>query len=106
MFYKILTYLFDNYGDIEPGNLTENYKRLTLTYNDSAPIETLWDQIEESIAYTTATNTPYTAQQTNNIAYKLLLKTGQFKDKLKEWKRLPVAQQTWPQFKRMMTCAP
>ena len=48
---QMLTYLFDNYGDIEPGNLTENYKRLTLTYDISAPIETLWEEIEEAITY-------------------------------------------------------
>ena len=30
-------------------------------------------------------------------------KTGKLKDKLKEWRCLPVMQQTWPQFKRMMT---
>ena len=102
---QMLTYLFDNYGDIEPGDLTENNRRLTAAYDVSAPIETLWEQIEEAMAYAAAANAPYTAQQINNTAYDLLFKTGQFKDELKEWRRRPAGQQTWPEFKRLMTRA-
>ena len=92
----MLTYLYKNYGYIEPGDLSENNKRFATTYNASAPIETLWEQIEEAIAFFRAADAPYTAQQVINNAYDLLHKTGQFKDELKEWRRLPAAQQTWP----------
>ena len=102
---QMLTYLYENYGDIEPGDLTENNKRFSAPYDASAPIETLWEQIEEAIAFAGAAEAPYTAQQVLNNAYDLLHKTGQFKDELKEWRRLPVPQQTWPLFKRMMTRA-
>ena len=71
----------------------------------STPIETLWEQIEEAMAYAAAANAPYTAQQINNTAYDLLFKTGQFKDELKERRRLLGGQQTWPEFKRLMTRA-
>ena len=47
----MMTYLFKNYGNIKPGDLTENHKRLTATYNVSAPIKTLWEQIKEAIAF-------------------------------------------------------
>ena len=81
----MLTYLFDNYGDIEPGDLMENNCWLTAAYDVIAPIETLWEQIEEAMAYAEAANAPYTAQQIKNTAYDFLFKTGQFKDELKKW---------------------
>ena len=102
---QMLTYLYENYGDIEPGDLTENNKRFSAPYDASSPIENLWEQIEEAMAFAGAADAPYTSQQILNNAYDLLHKTSHFKDELKEWRRLPVAQQTWPQFKRMMTRA-
>ena len=102
---QMITYLYENYGDIEPGDLSENNKRFTNPYDASTPIETLWEQIEEAIAFAAAAEAPYTTQQIINNTYDLLHKTGQFKDELKEWRRLPTAQQTWPLFKRMMTRA-
>ena len=56
------------YGDVEPGDLSENNKRFTTPYDASAPIENLWEQIEEAIAFTGAVDTPYTAQQVINNA--------------------------------------
>ena len=99
---QMLTYLYENYGDIEPGDLTENNKRFWTQYDVSTPIENLWERIEEAVAFAGAADAPYTAQQILNNAYDLLHKTGQFKDKLKEWRHLQIVQQTWLQFKRMM----
>ena len=87
-----MTYLFDNSSDIEPGDHAENNKRLTKLYNISTSIETFWEQIKEAIVFAGAANEPYTAQKINNTAYNLLHKTGQFKDKIKEWRQLHVAQ--------------
>ena len=33
---QMLTYLFDNYGDIKPGDLTDNYRRITALYIDTS----------------------------------------------------------------------
>ena len=102
---QMLTYLYQNYGEIESGDLTENNKRFLTPYDVSTQIKNLWEQIEEAIAFSGAADAPYTAQQVINNAYDLLHKTGQFnKDKLKEWMRLLIAQQTWNQFKQMITC--
>ena len=89
---QIMTYLFDNYGDIKPGDLAENNKCLTTPYDISTPIETLWEQIKEATAFSGVADALYTAHQINNTAYNLLHKRGQFKDKIKEWRQLCVAQ--------------
>ena len=96
---QMLRYLYENHRDIKPGDLAENNKRFSTLYNVSTPIKNLWKQIEEAIAFAGAANVPYTAQQVINNAYDLLHNTEQFKDELKEWRHLLIAQQTCPQFK-------
>ena len=75
----MLTYLYKNYRDIEPGDLTENNKHISTPYNVSTPINNLWEQIKEAIALAGAADAPYTAQQVLNNAYDLLHRTGHFK---------------------------
>ena len=102
---QIITYLYENYGDIEPGNHAEDNKRFTAPYKVSTPIKTLWEHIKKAIAFAGVADAPYTVQQVNNNIYDLLRWTGKFKEELKEWRQLPIAQQTWPQYKHTMTRA-
>jgi cobalamin biosynthesis Mg chelatase CobN len=45
---------------------------------------------------------PYTSTQLLNNAYTIVQNTGMFVQDLKEWKRLPEANRTWPAFKVFM----
>ena len=69
---QMLTYLYENYGNMVPGDLTKNYKQLTALYDVSAPIKTLWEKIEDAIVFAGTADAPFTASQGNNTAYDLL----------------------------------
>ena len=46
-----------------------------------------------------AVQNPYTAAQILSIAYNLVKDTGFYDEGCKEWKRRPVNEKTWPEFK-------
>jgi hypothetical protein len=80
---------------------------MTSTYPSkiNLPIKTLFQQIENTIDYASAGNTPYTPAQVLTIAYQILFQTGLFADNCRDWKRQPDAYETWPQFKINFTQA-
>ena len=95
----LLTHLFATYAQISPGDLAINEPRMTKDYDPNLPIETLFLQIEESVAYADHGNDPIPATTVTNRAYNLVFKTGIFVDDCREWKRLPAIQKTWIDFK-------
>ena len=74
-------------------------------YDVTAPIETLWEQIEDAIEYAAAGNAPYSTPQVLNIAYDIIYKTGMFRDECKEWRRTAMHLKTWPAFKTLVGTA-
>ena len=95
----MLTHLFATYAQISPGDLANNESRMTKDYDPNLPIETLFLQIEDAVAYADHGNDPISAVTVTNRAYNLVFKTGIFLDDCREWKRLPANQKTWIEFK-------
>lgn len=95
----LLTHLFATYAQISPGDLANNESRMTKDYDPNLPIETLFLQIEEAVAYADHGNDPTPAVTVTNRAYNLVFKTGIFLDDCRDWKRLPAIQKTWIEFK-------
>ena len=72
-------------------------------YDPTTPIEELYNQIEKALETSTLGNNPYTTSQVLTIAMKLIEDTGLFPEDCKSWKRKPLVQQTWPEFKLHFT---
>ena len=95
----LLDHLYTNYGQISDFDLEENEKRMKTKYDPSLPIDTLFKQIENAVEFAIHGNAPFTPRQIVNTAFLLLFATGAYEDDCKEWKRRPVAQHTWANFK-------
>ena len=72
---------------------------MTARYDPNAPIETLFAQIADGVAYAELGDTPFTSKQIVDIALLCLAKTGVFNDDLKEWNRLRLLERTWSKFR-------
>ena len=70
-------------------------------WDANAPIEMLFDQIEDAQDYAVAAGQPYTNNQLLTTAYNLVYATGLFFDDCKAWNRLPPNQKTMENFKTM-----
>ena len=96
---ELLTHLYSTYAKISPGDLEENERRMKTPYDANFPIELLFKQVEDSVAYADHGQAPISPVQTTNRAYTLIFNTGLFADECKEWKRLPANAKTWVAFK-------
>ena len=95
----LLTHLYSTYAQISPGDLEINNENMTRDYDPNLPIETLFKQVEDSVAYADHGGAPISTVQTTNRAFTLVFRTGIFVDDCREWKRLPLDQKTWINFK-------
>lgn len=96
---QLLTHLFSTYAQISPGDLALNETRMKADYDPNLPIEKLFVQIEDAVAYADHGNDPIPAVTVTNRAYTLIFATGIFADDCKEWKRLTPVEKTWMHFK-------
>ena len=72
---------------------------MTARYDPNAPIETLFKQIADGVAYAELGEAPFTPKQIVDIALLCLAKTGVFNNNLKEWNRLPLLNRNWSTFR-------
>ena len=96
---QLLTHLYVTYAKISPGDLEENEKRMKTAYDPNLPIEYLFKQIEDAVAYADHGQAPISPVQITNRAITLIINTGLFVDDCKEWKRLHARDKTWLAFK-------
>jgi hypothetical protein len=91
--------LLSHYATIAPTELTQNYKRLNTPYDPNQSIKTLFNQIQDAIAFTVAGGQPYGASMIVNVAYTLVFNTGLFPDACHAWQSREIAAKKWAQFK-------
>jgi hypothetical protein len=72
---QLLNHLLTYYAMIAPTELTQNYERLNTPYDPNQPIETLFQQIQDTRAFAVAGGQPYGAAMIVNIAYTLVFNT-------------------------------
>ena len=70
-----------------------------MAYNPYQPIDLVFNALDNLSTYAELAHIPLTAPQIINKAFNIMLRSGHFKDALRKWKRLPVNQQTWDEFK-------
>ena len=56
---QIITHLYDFFGKISPNDLEANAEKLMTPYDPSLPITTLFNQVENCVAYSEASNKPF-----------------------------------------------
>ena len=76
----MLTHMYNSYDIIFQFGLEENDKRFKQQWDPNHPFEVLMDQIEDVIDYAAAGNTPYSKEQTTNMAYNIVYRTDLFSD--------------------------
>jgi hypothetical protein len=96
---KLLTHLLTYYAMLAPTELTQNYERQNTPYDPNQPIETLFQQIQDTRAFAVAGGKPYGATMIVNVAYTLVFNTGLFPDACRAWQSRAIAGKTWAQFK-------
>ena len=96
----VLQYLYDTYGDIAPGILSEKRQIVKqMTYDPTLPIDVIFNAIKRYTDIAESARAPLTQQQCVNIAYVILKKLNTFSTYLEKLDaRLPITQ-TWIQFK-------
>ena len=68
-------------------------------YDLNVPIETLFEQITDGVAYAELGEAPFTSKQIVDISLLCLVNTGVFNDYLKKWNRKPLPSRDWTTFR-------
>ena len=68
-------------------------------YDPVTPVDNIFNNIEDLLEYGVMENFPYSHPQEISKAHNILNKTGNFRDSIKSWNRLPPIQKTWIVFK-------
>ena len=98
--YEVLEFLFQTYGDIDPNTFSDKETEVKATiYDINTPIDTLFELIEDLVDFSGHANIPMTQQQSINIGYVIMWRTGVLVDDLKSWNNKPRIQKTWINFK-------
>ena len=96
---QLLDHLVTTYAAIDQLGLGKNQENMTARYDPNAPIETLFAQIADRVAYVELGEATFTSKQVAYIALLCLEKTRVFNNDLKEWNCLPLLDHTWPKFR-------
>jgi hypothetical protein len=96
---QLLTHLLTYYAMISPTELIQNYERLNAPYDPNQPMETLFQQVQDTHAFAVAGGQPYGAVMIINVAYTLVFNKGLFPDACRAWQSRAIAGKTWAQFK-------
>jgi len=102
---QMLQHLYTNYGIITPTDLEDNDVQMRENFDANKPIEELFEQIEEAVEYADAANAPYNETHIVSRAILLVFKTGIYNDSCREWRKRPITEQTWNNFKEDFTKA-
>ena len=97
---KVLNYLTTTFGRVTPQMLDEWMTAVSqMGYNPHQPINLVFNAVDNLCDYADLAFIPFTKLQTVNKAYNILLRSGHFKEALREWRQRPPAAQTWTDFK-------
>ena len=96
---QIFQHLNDEYCEIDDVMLIANQARISAAYDPNLPIETLWTQISEAVAYAEAGKSKFTKEQILNAAVAAVTASGVFQDDIKKWKGKAASDQTYANFK-------
>jgi len=68
-------------------------------FDPSFPFKSFIKRIEDGMMVADAGNTPFTSNQLVKIAYTIMNKAQVFADECKDWRKKPVHEKSWANFK-------
>jgi hypothetical protein len=81
---EIFRHLYRTYGNISELDLIINQEKIKIQWNQDKPIETFFQQIEESVEFAQHSNVPFTNEQVLTIAFVVMAQAKIFKEACKE----------------------
>ena len=87
--WQLLDHLVTTYAAIDQFELEKNQENMMSRYKPNAPIETLFEQITDGVAYAELGHAPFTSKKIVDTALLCVPKTGVFHEDLKDWNRNP-----------------
>jgi hypothetical protein len=102
---QMMHHLWSTYGEIQPEDLNQNLITMATTWHPTSPIETLYLQIDDSIAFASAGDSPIDDGTAVRIIYKLVFDTRVFELPCRDWRARPRDQTTLTHFKAFFQAA-
>ena len=95
----MITHLLQRYGKITTSDLMLNKQKMDAPLDPSVPIDVYFKQIDECVQFATDADTAYTPEQILQTAYYAVSSSNLYTDACKEWRRKPLNEKTWINFK-------
>jgi hypothetical protein len=102
---QLLTHLWTTYGEIKPDDLDINDKTMATPWHPTTPIETLFLQIDDGIAFAAAGGSPINDSTAVRIIYKIIFDTGVFELPCRDWRAKANNEKTLANFKQFFRAA-
>ena len=100
---KLLTHLWDTYGEVTIVDLKSNEARMKVQWNPPSPIESLFLQLEYGQAFAAEGNETIENSILIRLGYDNIVETGQFSRYDSKWRKRLIATQTWTDFRTCFT---
>ena len=96
---ELFKHLNDEYSDIDDAQLSANLVTIGAPYDPNTPIETLWTQISDAVAFAEAGSSKFSPEQILNAAVTAVSASGVFIDDVKDWRKQAAIDKTYAKFK-------
>jgi hypothetical protein len=94
----MLDHLWKTYGTITQPELKENEKRMQLPWNPPTPIEVLFTQLDDAVAFAHAGGEDFATTQVIRTGYEIIEANGLFETACREWRQRAPAAKSMQQF--------
>ena len=99
----ILTHLWDNYGEIQSGDMTENEKRMKAPWCPPTPIEDLYKQLREGQVFAAKGGETISEATICRYGLDIIKETGLFEKECIKYGNKDAADKTWSKFQAHWT---
>jgi hypothetical protein len=96
----LLDHLLDRYGKITSADITKCKQRMEEPLDSTEPIDVYFQKIDACVQYAADGRVAFTPDQIIQTGYNAISTSGFYHDACKEWRRKPVGDKTWLNFKR------
>ena len=95
----LIQHLYDDHGTSSPMDIEESEQKMKQKLLLLDPMVDIFEHIEEGLEFAEAANIPTPGGKVVNIAYLLILRTGEMEKACEHWEGMQVGLKTWQAFK-------
>lgn len=96
----LIDHLLDRYGKITPADIEACKQRMNEPIDSSQPIDAYYQKIDDCIQYAVDGQVAFTPGQILQTVYHAVSTSGYYTEACKEWRKKPIIEKTWTNFKR------